>query len=331
VTTAPPLGVLLAQLGTPDAPTPAALRRYLAQFLSDPRVVDANPLWWKPVLHGIVLRTRPKRSAAAYARIWTPEGSPLLVHSRAQAAGVAARLGAGFHVELGTRLGEPALRGALDRLVARGCRHVIVLPLFPQHSGATTGSVLDGIAEWAREKRGLPGFTFVRGFAEHPAWARAWAASVRRAGAEPSAERPLVVSYHGIPQRYAREGDPYPQECAATTEALVTALGADPQHVHVVYQSKFGREPWLEPAAVEVLPRWAREGRREVSIVPASFVADCLETLDELGNELAHAFRAAGGTRLNVVPCPNGSAEALDALAAIVREHVPTSLLPGGA
>lgn len=318
---APP-GVLLAQLGTPDAPTAPALRRYLHQFLSDRRVVDVHPWLWKPLLHGVILRTRPRRSAEAYARIWTPEGSPLMVHSRAQAAGVAARLGPGVKVELGMRLGEPAMAGALDRLMEAGCRRIVVVPLFPQHSGATTGSVFDALAEWSLGKRGLPEITFVRGFADHPAWIRAWAASIRRAGALPRAEKPLVLSFHGIPVRYAKEGDPYPEECAATARALTAELGADPSHVRVVYQSRFGREPWLQPYAAEVVPRWAKEGLKALSIVPASFVADCLETLDELGNELAHAFHAAGGKDYTLVPCPNASPEALDALAEIARSRI---------
>lgn len=316
-----PIGVLLAQLGSPDAPTTAAVRDYLRAFLSDRRVVDVNPWLWKPLLHGVILRTRPKRSAAAYARIWTKEGSPLLVHSRAQAAGVAERLGAGFHVELGMRLGQPRLCDALDRLVAAGCQRVIVLPLFPQHSGATSGSIFDGLAEWARGKRGLPELTIVRGFADHPAWIAAWAARVRAANALPSATRPLVISFHGIPRRHVREGDPYEAECSATAHALTQALGADPAHVRVVYQSRFGREEWLKPYAAEALPAWAKEGLTSLALVPASFVADCLETLDELGNELKHAYLAAGGRDYTLVPCPNASPEALDALATIVRER----------
>jgi ferrochelatase len=320
-----PQGVLLAQLGTPEAPTAPALRRYLRQFLGDRRVVDVNPWLWKPLLHGVILRTRPRRSAAAYARIWTPEGSPLLVHSRAQARGVAERLGAGVRVELGMRLGEPSLAGALDRLVAAGCRRIVVLPLFPQHSGATTGSVFDGLGEWSRTKRGLPEIVFVRSFADHPAWIRAWAASIRRADALPTPARPLVLSYHGIPVRHVRDGDPYADECAATTRALTAELALDPALVRVVYQSRFGREPWLEPYAAEVVPRWAREGVKSLAIVPASFVADCLETLDELGHELSHAFRAAGGQELRVVPCPNASPEALEALTQIARERLEGS------
>jgi ferrochelatase len=325
VTASPPIGVLLAQLGTPAAPTTPAVRAYLKQFLSDRRVVDVNPWLWKPLLHGVILRTRPRRSAAAYRRIWTPEGSPLLVHSRAQETGIAERLGPGFRVELGMRLGEPRLHDALDRLVAAGCEHVVVLPLFPQHSGATTGSVFDGIAEWARGRRGLPKLTFVRGFAEHPAWIAAWVERVRESGARPTVERPLLVSFHGIPVRHVAEGDPYARECEATVAALRLALqrelGIAPEALRVAFQSRFGRERWLEPYLEPTLVDLARAGTTGVSVLPASFVADCLETLDELGHELRAKYLASGGRDYTLVACPNASPAALDALAAIVREH----------
>lgn len=325
MTASPPIGVLLAQLGTPAAPTTAAVRAYLKQFLSDRRVVDLNPWLWKPLLHGVILRTRPKRSAAAYQRIWTPEGSPLLVHSRAQEAGVAQRLGPGFRVELGMRLGEPRMHAALDRLVGAGCRRLIVLPLFPQHSGATTGSVFDGVAEWAKGRRGLPQLTFVRGFADHPAWIAAWVERVREAGVRPTVESPLVVSFHGVPVRHVAEGDPYASECASTVAALSRALeaelGVPRAALRVAYQSRFGRERWLEPYLEGALTEMGRNGTHRVSVLPASFVADCLETLDELGNELRHKYVEAGGRDYTLVACPNASPAALDALAAIVREH----------
>src|SRR5688572_7425806 len=211
-----PVGVLLAQLGTPDAPTTRAVRRYLAAFLADRRVVDLPPWLWRPILHGIVLRVRPRRSAALYRNVWTPEGSPLLVHSRAQAAGVQQRLGPDYRVELGMRIGNPPLAGALDRLTAAGCRRVIVLPLFPQCSSATTGSVFDALGDWVRARLDVPDLRFVRGFADHPAWIRAWAARVREAGVTPSREAPLLISFHGLPQKRADAGDPYPAECRAT-------------------------------------------------------------------------------------------------------------------
>lgn len=316
-----PTGVLLAQLGTPDAPTPAAVRRYLAQFLGDRRVVDLSPWLWRPILHGIVLRTRPRRSAALYRNIWTPQGSPLLVISRAQAAGVAERLGPGFRVELGMRYGNPALGAALDRLVAAGCRRLVVLPLFPQHSCSTSASVFDAVATWARGRRDLPDLRFVHGFADDPGWIAALAARVRAAGPLPRPEAPLLLAFHGLPQRYVDQGDPYLAECRATAQALATTLGLAPDAWRVLFQSRFGREPWLQPYADEVFEALPREGVRSVTVLSASFVADCLESLDEVGREHRERFLAAGGTSFTLLPCPNDSPEALDALAALVRRH----------
>jgi protoporphyrin/coproporphyrin ferrochelatase len=317
----PPVGVLLAQLGTPDAPTTAAVRRYLAEFLSDRRVVDLSPWLWRPILHGIVLRVRPRRSAALYRNVWTAEGSPLLVHSLAQARGVAERLGAGYRVELGMRIGTPRFVDALDRLVSAGCRRVVVLPLFPQTSSATTGSVFDALGDWARARLDLPDLRFVRGFADHPAWIAAWVERVRATGVTPARETPLLVSFHGLPQERADAGDPYPAACRATAAALVRALGLADDAWRIVYQSRFGRAEWLKPYATEVLASLPREGIRRVVVLPASFVADCLETIDELGRDHRERFLAAGGTDFTLVPCPNATPLALDALAAIVRAH----------
>jgi ferrochelatase len=312
-------------VGTPAAPTTREVRRYLAKFLGDRRVVDA-PRWiWKPVLHGIVLRTRPRRSAALYQNVWTPDGSPLRTISEAQRAGVAERLGDGFQVELGMRIGEPTLEGALERLAAAGCERVVVLPLFPQYSSSTTASVFDGVAEWAKERRDLPGFAFVRSFPDDPAWVRAVAEQVRAAGVVPSRETPLVVSFHGIPVRYVETGDPYPRECDATARALVAELGLAEGTWRVAYQSRFGREAWLQPYLFETLAALPREGVRSVAVVTASFVADCLESIDEVGREARRVFEEAGGERFVRVPCPNFSDAACDALAAIVRREAPTA------
>lgn len=316
-----PVGVLLAQLGTPDAPTTAAVRRYLAHFLADRRVVDLSPWLWRPILHGVVLRVRPRRSAALYRNVWTPEGSPLLVHSRAQAAGVQERLGAGYRVELGMRIGNPPLADALDRLLAAGCRRVVVLPLFPQASSATTGSVFDALAEWARARLDLPDLRFVRGFADHPGWIAAWVARVRAAGVTPSRAAPLLISFHGLPRKRADAGDPYPAGCRATAAALVKALALPDDAWRIVYQSRFGRAEWLRPYATDVLAALPREGIKQVSVLPASFVADCLETLDELGRDHRERFLAAGGTDYTLIPCPNAVPPALEALADLVRAH----------
>jgi ferrochelatase len=318
-----PVGVLLANLGTPDAPTVPAVRRYLREFLSDRRVVDLPPALWRPFLEGVVLRTRPKRSAALYRNVWTPEGSPLRTYGEAQARGVAARLGDGFRVELGMRYGSPAISAALDRLVAASCATVVVLPLFPQFSCATTLSVLDAVSGWARPRRDLPSLVVARSFPDHPAWVAAVAATVRRAGVRPNAAEPLVVSFHGIPKKLADAGDPYPRECERTARALARALNLADDAWTVAFQSRFGRARWLEPFAFETLARLARDGVRSVAVVSPSFVADCLETLDEIEREGRRVFADHGGASFVRVPCPNDSPEALDALAAVVREHVP--------
>jgi ferrochelatase len=315
-------GVLLVQLGTPDAPTTSAVRRYLREFLSDRRVVDVSPWVWKPILHGIVLRVRPRRSAALYRRIWTDEGSPLLVHTRALAESLARRLGDEARVRFGMRYGRPALADALDRFRDEACERVVAVPLFPQYSTATTASVQDAIDRWARRRR--PGFrtAVVRSFPDHPAYVEALRAGVVEAGFEATRSSPLVMSFHGIPQRYADRGDPYPQECERTAGALAAALDLEEGAWRLTYQSRFGREPWLQPYADEVLRRLPVEGIRSVGVVTPSFFADCLETIDEIGREAREAYEAAGGERFVRVPCLNASKPAVDAIEAIVRERL---------
>ena len=320
--TRPPTGILLAQLGSPDAPTASALRRFLGEFLADPRVVDLSPWLWRPILHGIILRVRPKRSAALYEKVWTDEGSPLIATSFAQQRGLQERLGEGCLVELGMRYGNPRMADALDRLMSAGCEDVLVLPLFPQYCSATTASVFDAVAAWTKQGRAMPSIRFVRSFADHPAYVEAVAADIRRSGVEPSAASPLLFSYHGIPQRYADTGDPYPRECEATTRAVVLSLGLAPDAWRQVYQSRFGREPWLQPYLDVTLEHLPGEGVESVSVITPSFVADCLETIDEVGREAKESFEAAGGKAYARVACPNDSAEFLAALEAIVRENL---------
>jgi ferrochelatase len=318
-----PTGVLLAQLGTPDAPTPRAVRRYLGEFLADRRVVDLSPLLWRPVLHGVVLRTRPRRSAALYARIWTPEGSPLRVHTIQQRDGLRARLGDGWRVEAGMRYGSGSIAEGLDRLVEAGCERVVVLPLFPQCSSGTTLSAFDAVAAWVRGRKDVPTLALVRSFATFPPYVEALAASVREAGATPSPTAPLVVSFHGLPQALVDRGDPYARECEATAAALGAQLGLRRGAWRLAYQSRFGRAKWLEPALVDSLAAMPALGVKDVAVVTPSFVSDCLETLDEIGREAREVFERAGGRGYVRVPCLNAGPAFLDALAALARAHAP--------
>ena len=306
-------GVLFVQLGTPDSTSTADVRRYLRDFLSDPRVVDLVPRWkWKLILNGIVLRTRPRRSAAAYRKVWTEDGSPLLVHSQRLVEQVAEVLGETHAVELGMRIGNPGMFAALDRLVETGCRRVVVVPLFPQYSSATTASVFDALGEWAKGCRNVPSFHLVRSFAVQPRFIQGLCEAVQATGRVISNEAPLVMSFHGLPQRYVDEGDPYAGECEATAAALARALGLARDSWHLTYQSKFGREVWLQPSTENTLQRLAREGIKDVTVTSPSFFADCLETIDEIGRELREAFEAAGGQTLTRVDCLNASEAAVE-------------------
>jgi len=318
-------GICLAQLGTPDEPTAPALRRYLAAFLSDRRVVDLSPWIWKPILHGIILRTRPARSAAKYQRIWTEAGSPLLVATVSLADKLGAHLGAAFVVRPGMRIGRPPLAERLDDLVAAGCERVFVLPCFPQWSTTTSLSVQDAVEAWQAARPGAPPAEILGSFPADPLYIEALAASVRAAGFQPSVETPLVISFHGIPEKVAQRGDPYPRECEATAAALVAALGLPDEAWRMTYQSRFGPAAWLQPYTDETLRALARQGAREVGIIAPSFLADCLETIDEIGRELREVFEEAGGTSLVRVPCLNDDDALVRALAARIHAKMPAS------
>lgn len=320
-------GVLLVNLGTPDAPTPEAVRRYLAEFLWDPRVVDVfRPLWWL-ILHGIVLRTRPARSAALYRKVWTEAGSPLLVISRRQQAALervlAERAGVPVPVALGMRYGRPAIATALAELEGAGCARVVVLPLFPQYSISTTASVEDAVARAARGLPGAPRTSLVPGYAEHPGYVAALAASVREAWERDGPPDRLLVSFHGTPARYRdRKGDPYSVQCTATAGLLAEALELAPERWTMAFQSRFGREEWLKPYTDETLAGWGREGLGRVDVVCPGFAADCLETLEEIAVTNAGLFRAAGGGALRYIPALNDRPDHIAALADLALAHL---------
>lgn len=319
------IGVLLVNLGTPAAPTPAAVRRYLAQFLWDPRVVEVpRALWWL-ALHGVILRTRPRRSARAYASIWTPQGSPLMVHTLAlgEALGAAlASVPAPMRVRVGMRYGEPSVASALRGLREDGVRRVLVLPLYPQYSATTTASVFDAVAAELGRWRVIPALRFVDDYHRRPAYIAALAARVRAHWqAQGRADR-LVLSFHGIPERYVRAGDPYLAQCRATADALVAELGLAPEQWLLSFQSRLGREPWLQPYTDATLRALPAQGVGSVDILCPGFAVDCLETLEETAILNRDVFLAAGGKRYAYIAALNDGPDHAALLAELVREQV---------
>ena len=324
------IGVLLVQLGTPDAPTPAALRPYLKQFLSDPRVVERNRLLWWFILRLLVLPRRPRRSAALYQRIWTPEGSPLLVISRSQARALGAELDrrepGRFKVALGMRYGSPSVASAVQELADWGAERMLLFPLYPQYAGATTGSTYDEVFRQLSMLRFVPTLRVVPPYYAHTAYIEALAQSVREA-MTPLTERPdkILISFHGIPQRFVDSGDPYASHCEATARLLAERVGWEEGSYVLTYQSRTGREPWLLPNTDDTLAQLARSGARHVLVICPGFVADCLETIDEIGNVGLEQFRAAGGETLQLVGGLNDRPRWIAAMTEIALEQVPAS------
>ncbi|HBW9804354.1 MULTISPECIES: ferrochelatase [Klebsiella] len=300
-------GILLANLGTPDALTPGAVKRYLRQFLSDKRVVDTSRLLWWPLLRGVILPIRSPRVAKLYQSVWMEEGSPLMVYSRRQQQALAARL-PDTPVALGMSYGSPSLASAVDDLLAQGVEHIVVLPLYPQYSCSTVAAVWDELARILAKKRAIPGISFIRDYAEHPDYIHALAASVRASFAVHGEPDLLLLSYHGIPQRYANQGDDYPQRCRDTTRELVSALGLPPERVMMTFQSRFGREPWLTPYTDETLKMLGEKGTKHIQVLCPGFAADCLETLEEIAVQNREIFLEAGGKQYEYIPALNADA-----------------------
>lgn len=321
------VGVLLAQLGTPDAPTPEALRRYLRQFLSDPRVVERNRVLWWFILRLIVLPRRARRSAALYQRIWSPEGSPLLVISRAQARALQAELDCReperFRVALGMRYGSPSIASAVQELAEWGADRLLLFPLYPQYAGPTTASTYDEVFRQLPLRRSVPALRVVPPYYAHPAYIGALAESVREATTSggPPAEK-VIVSFHGVPQRFVDSGDPYASQCEATARALAACAGWEDGQWLLAYQSRAGRQPWLQPYTDETLSQLARAGTRHVLVICPGFVTDCLETIDEIGQVGVEQFRAAGGDTLRLVRGLNDRPSWVAGMTEIVLEQV---------
>ena len=316
---APRIGVLLVNLGTPDAPEPGPVRRYLREFLSDRRVVEIPSLLWQPILRGIILNTRPKKSAHAYAQVWTDEGSPLAAITRRQAGALQAALGDDVRVSWAMRYGTPAIGGAIDELVGEGCRRILIAPLYPQYCAATTATVVDAVGAHLARLRWQPTLRFLPPYHDDPAYIAALAASVEAGiAALDFAPDTLVASFHGMPERTLHLGDPYHCQCVKSARLLSEAIG---RPVEIAFQSRFGRAKWLEPATDALLERLGREGRR-VAIFAPGFSADCLETLEELAIRGKEQFEAAGGRDFAYLGCLNDTPPGMAVLEALVRREL---------
>ena len=324
------IGVLLAQVGTPEAPTPRAVRRYLAKFLSDRRVVD-YPAWlWQPLLRGVILPLRSRRSAKLYQRIWTPAGSPLLVESENQRARLQAALGEQYRVRLGMAYAGPSFEAAVDDLLAVGASTIIVLPMFPQYSSATTASVYDAVFAAVTDRAGkartfVPALVSVPPYFLDPNYIGALRRRITAAIADGAPDH-FVLSFHGLPERYITNGDPYRTHCEQTVAALAAAMGWADRDYTVAYQSRFGPERWIGPSTEDTLKGLHARGIRRPMVIAPGFTTDCLETLDELGHEGREQFVSGGGEAANysLCPCLNDLDGWIAAMAALVRRALPT-------
>ena len=320
------LGVLISNLGTPDAPTAGAVRRYLGEFLSDPKVIRLPRSLWLPVLHGIILRVRPPRTAAAYRKVWTEQGSPLLVHSRRQRLALhralAQRHPAPVAVALGMRYGRPSIAGALDALHRAGTEELVVLPLYPQRSDTTSASTEDAVRRALSRRGWTVRLHFVEDYHVHPLYLEALAESVREHWTATGRGERLLFSFHGLPKRYCeRGGDPYAGQCHATAHALARRLGCKAGEWRIAFQSRVGRGEWLRPYTDELLVEWGRQGVGCVQVLCPGFAADCLETLEEIAIGEAARFCQAGGRRLDYIPALNERPGHIEALAELALDR----------
>ncbi|MEO7151047.1 MAG: ferrochelatase [Burkholderiaceae bacterium] len=317
--------VLLCNLGSPDAATPSAVRRYLAEFLSDRRVIEIPRLLWWLILHGVILRIRPARSAAKYASVWLPEGSPLKVWTAKQATLLGGYLGQRGHavsVRHAMRYGQPSIASVLDQLKQDGATRVLVLPMYPQYACATTASTFDAVAAWAGRTRAVPEFRFVNHFHDDPAYIDALARRANDHWMTHGRGELLVLSFHGLPARTLALGDPYHCECLKTARLLGARLSLRPEQLKVTFQSRLGRAQWLQPYTEPTLVALARGGLRRVDVMCPGFPADCLETLEEIDMEARQAFLGAGGAEFQYIACLNDQHQGIAALADLAIRHL---------
>ena len=318
-------GLLLVNLGSPDAPNAKAVRKYLFQFLHDHRVIELSRWIWCWILHGIILRVRPAKSAKAYSKIWGEPGSeaPLIDITRQQAAKVQSRLGSGVEVKVAMRYGNPSIPKAMDEFEAQGITRVAILPLYPQYAAATTASVYDGVFFALKKTRDMPELRFLRNYYENPAYIDALVKSIEdridALGWEPDR---IIASFHGLPQEMVEKGDPYRDECEATVELIRKKLGSRASKFMLTFQSRFGPKAWLQPYTDKTLETLAEEGQTKVLCITPGFAADCLETLEEIAIEAKHDFMEAGGTEFDMVPCLNAQDDHCAMLADIARSEL---------
>lgn len=321
----PGMAALLLNLGTPDAPTAPALRRYLREFLSDPRVVEIPRALWLPLLNGIILPLRAPKSAAKYASIWQADGSPLASGTAALARGMQASLAAKGHqviVRHAMRYGNPATAAVLDELHAQGVTRLLLVPLYPQYSAATTASSLDAVMAWLRRARRQPELRTLRNYADDSGYITALARKIQRHWAEHGQAEQLIMSFHGMPQRTLKLGDPYHCECHKTSRLLGQALGLDASQYKVTFQSRFGKQAWLQPYTEPTLRALAKAGTQRVDVVCPGFAVDCLETLEEIAMEGKQAFLSSGGGEYHYIPCLNADPDWVEAFSGLIETHL---------
>lgn len=319
------VGVLITNLGTPDEPTTGALRKYLREFLSDPRVVEIPRMLWLVILHLIILRVRPAKSAAAYRTVWTDRGSPLRFHTLDQreklSAALKSRWGDDILVEYAMRYGEPSISNALDDLLAKGASKIVVLPMYPQYSGSTTGSTFDAVAKDFTKRRWLPDLRFIANYHDHPQYIKAIANSIKNHWQKNGKPEKLVFSFHGVPLKYLHQGDPYHCQCLKTSRLVAEELNLDQSEYLTTFQSRFGKATWLKPYTDKTLIALAEQGVRNLQVVCPGFSSDCLETIEEINVENREYFEHAGGEVFSYIPALNASDEHIALLASLVEQN----------
>ncbi len=320
-----PVGVLLVNLGTPDEPTPKSIRRYLGEFLSDPRVIEIPQWLWQVILRVFILTRRPAALAPRYKEIWLEQGSPLLVWSQLQAQGVQEHLqaaGLDARVALGMRYGNPSIAAAINELRAAGCDRILTVPMYPQYAASTTATAVDCVAAHAARMRDQPELRFIKRFQDDDAYIQALARQVRTFWDHNGKPQRLLLSFHGLPRKSVEQGDPYYRDCMETAVLLRQALGDDGDLVHVAFQSRFGAQRWLEPYTEPTLRQWAREGITHVDVMCPGFLADCLETMEEIQMQCRDAFLGEGGQQFRYLPCLNDDPVWAAGFAALIRKSL---------